>query len=273
MLTTGVPACALIYKFTGKERDSESGLDNFGARYNSSSVGRFMSPDPFNPFALKPKQFQTWISNPQRWNKYAYGLNNPITLIDPNGLNACGTNDDKTCKVTVTLRSRPKDKNGNYNDQFKNIKGQQDYNATAVVSVNSVEVGTFLARTVPSDSDSYPTVANGAYSATFEWHGKDPAIRLQPSDNIPVVGDIDPATNADHATGILIHPSGQISKDVPLGYTGMTRAGTGVSEGCQLICRSAYGLFGQLTGITPDTGARQKRFTVVIDTDENDPDQ
>src|SRR5262249_15221182 len=34
------------YKFTGKERDTESGLDNFGARYDSSSMGRFMSPDP-----------------------------------------------------------------------------------------------------------------------------------------------------------------------------------------------------------------------------------
>jgi RHS repeat-associated protein len=34
------------YKFTGKERDSESGLDDFGARYNSSSLGRFMSADP-----------------------------------------------------------------------------------------------------------------------------------------------------------------------------------------------------------------------------------
>ncbi len=32
-------------KFTGKERDSESGLDNFGAGYNSSSLGRFMSPE------------------------------------------------------------------------------------------------------------------------------------------------------------------------------------------------------------------------------------
>ncbi len=35
-------------KFTGKERDSESGLDNFGARFNSSSLGRFMTPDPEN---------------------------------------------------------------------------------------------------------------------------------------------------------------------------------------------------------------------------------
>lgn len=34
------------YKFTGKERDTESGLDNFGARYYSSTMGRFMSPAP-----------------------------------------------------------------------------------------------------------------------------------------------------------------------------------------------------------------------------------
>ena len=40
---------AAVYKFTGKERDSESGLDNFGARYNASSMGRFMTPDPKIP--------------------------------------------------------------------------------------------------------------------------------------------------------------------------------------------------------------------------------
>ena len=34
------------YKFTGKERDAESGLDNFGARYDASSLGRFMTSDP-----------------------------------------------------------------------------------------------------------------------------------------------------------------------------------------------------------------------------------
>jgi RHS repeat-associated protein len=34
------------HKFTGKERDSESGLDNFGERYFGSSFGRFMRPDP-----------------------------------------------------------------------------------------------------------------------------------------------------------------------------------------------------------------------------------
>ena len=42
------PNVAQNYKFTGKERDTESGLDNFGARYNASSVGRWMSPDAIN---------------------------------------------------------------------------------------------------------------------------------------------------------------------------------------------------------------------------------
>jgi RHS repeat-associated protein len=63
---------------TGKERDSESGLDNFGARYNSSSMGRFMSPDPLLSSGR--------IANPQTWNRYAYALNNPLRIVDPTGL-------------------------------------------------------------------------------------------------------------------------------------------------------------------------------------------
>jgi len=40
--------------FTGKERDSESGNDYFGARYYSSAMGRFMSPDPSGLLAGGP---------------------------------------------------------------------------------------------------------------------------------------------------------------------------------------------------------------------------
>ncbi len=36
------------YQFTGKERDAESDLDNFAARFSGSNFGRFMSPDPDN---------------------------------------------------------------------------------------------------------------------------------------------------------------------------------------------------------------------------------
>jgi RHS repeat-associated protein len=65
--------------FTGKERDSESGLDNFGARYNSSQYGRFMTPDPAGLLAVD-------IANPQSWNQYSYVLNNPLNFVDPTGM-------------------------------------------------------------------------------------------------------------------------------------------------------------------------------------------
>ena len=66
------------HKFTGKERDTESNLDNFEARYRSSTLGRFMSPDPGNIGAD--------ATNPQTWNMYSYVLNNPLKFIDPKGL-------------------------------------------------------------------------------------------------------------------------------------------------------------------------------------------
>ncbi|MBZ5599475.1 MAG: RHS repeat-associated core domain-containing protein [Acidobacteriia bacterium] len=64
--------------FTGKERDSESGLDYFGARYHGSSLGRFVTPDPLLSSG------RPWA--PQTWNRYAYSQNNPLRYVDPSGL-------------------------------------------------------------------------------------------------------------------------------------------------------------------------------------------
>jgi len=70
------------YKFTGKERDSESGLDEFGARYYGSSLGRFMTPD----WAAKPTNVPyASFGNPQSLNLYSYVNNNPTTTRDPDG--------------------------------------------------------------------------------------------------------------------------------------------------------------------------------------------
>jgi RHS repeat-associated protein len=70
------------YKFTGKERDAESGLDNFGARYYASNMGRFMSPDWSE--APDPIPYAN-IANPQSLNLYSYGANNPLSNIDDDG--------------------------------------------------------------------------------------------------------------------------------------------------------------------------------------------
>lgn len=68
--------------FTGKERDAESGLDNFGARYMSSNIGRFMSPDYSD--TPDPVPFGD-LSNPQSLNLYSYASNNPLSFSDPDG--------------------------------------------------------------------------------------------------------------------------------------------------------------------------------------------
>ena len=67
-------------KFTGKERDAETGLDFFGARYYSAAQGRWMIADPSANFDPDRQAL-----NPQRWNQYAYVLNNPLNFIDRNG--------------------------------------------------------------------------------------------------------------------------------------------------------------------------------------------
>lgn len=65
-------------KFTSKERDSETGLDYFGARYYRSTIGRFTSPDPLLSSGRS--------AQPQSWNRVTYVLNNPLRLIDPDGM-------------------------------------------------------------------------------------------------------------------------------------------------------------------------------------------
>jgi RHS repeat-associated protein len=79
---------SLSYKFTGKERDAETGDDYFGARYYASTMARFMSPDSKN-LALRH------LLNPQKLNKYTYVLDNPLALFDPNGEE----------EVTITYRA------------------------------------------------------------------------------------------------------------------------------------------------------------------------
>ena len=69
-------------RYTGKERDTESGLDYFGARYYASSAGRWMSPD----WSAKEEPVPyAKLDNPQSLNLYAYVGNNPLWRADADG--------------------------------------------------------------------------------------------------------------------------------------------------------------------------------------------
>jgi RHS repeat-associated protein len=100
------PSSINNYLFTGKERDSESGLDNFGARYDSSQYGRFMSPD--DPFSDQEAE------DPQTWNLYSFVLNNPLKFVDANGHDHCSGargDDSDACtanKGTWVIGNEPK---------------------------------------------------------------------------------------------------------------------------------------------------------------------
>jgi len=94
--TVGFGIDSIRQKFTAKERDLETGLDYFGARYYGSTQGRFTSVDPYNivreaqitaqsnPDEAR-SQLQRYLRLPQQWNRYAYVANNPLKYVDPSG--------------------------------------------------------------------------------------------------------------------------------------------------------------------------------------------
>ncbi len=67
-------------KFTGLERDSETGLDYAHARYYASRAGRFTTVDPLPASST--------VNNPQSMNRYTYAFNCPYKYVDPSGMDS-----------------------------------------------------------------------------------------------------------------------------------------------------------------------------------------
>jgi RHS repeat-associated protein len=76
------------YRYTGKERDAETGLHYHGARYCAPWLGRWVSPDPAGLVDGS--------------NLYAYVRNNPVRYADPTGTQCDPTN---ACCIDPTLQS------------------------------------------------------------------------------------------------------------------------------------------------------------------------
>ncbi len=169
------------HKFTGKERDSESGLDNFGARYNSSNMGRFMSADPVFISADR-------LTDPQSLNLYAYVRNNPLSLIDPTGLDfylACQTSDHSGCgqvqngSFSVWVQGqtvngsfqaadvdmdKQRDSSAGYSDQFgNNCSGTFDQN-NGVSFTNTSTGATSTGSQFIDGSDNTQLSGSGAFA-------------------------------------------------------------------------------------------------------------
>ncbi len=97
-MSNGYSGDSVRQKYTSKERDDETGLDYFGARYYSSLQGRFIGADDLLSSG------RPW--NPQTWNRYAYVLNNPLFYTDPSGFYdyASGTSNEDKLRFEAQLK-------------------------------------------------------------------------------------------------------------------------------------------------------------------------
>lgn len=153
------------HHYTGKERDTESGLDYFGARYYSSNMGRWMSPDA--PFADQHPD------NPQSWNMYSYTRNNPLSAVDPDGravevLTALALQRVQST-VPADVRSQvTADKNGMLNrasiDAIKSTDSNVMLLKQAVDLSSTIEV-----TTGTSVQGGQPSGADGVVGVPFEY--------------------------------------------------------------------------------------------------------
>jgi RHS repeat-associated protein len=95
------PGAVCNYPFlTQKERDDETGLDYFEARYYSSAQGKFTGPDDFLN--------DTCVADPASWNLYSYVRNNPLKFIDPTGeiVNGTGLSDEERQRLIEDWQSK-----------------------------------------------------------------------------------------------------------------------------------------------------------------------
>ncbi|HAM73307.1 MAG TPA: hypothetical protein DCM86_16865 [Verrucomicrobiales bacterium] len=145
------------YLFVQKERDRETGFDQFGARYLASTSGRFLSVDPVGS-GLEPPSPEAkalFWGHPQAQAAYAYGGNNPLRWVDRMGRD-----------ITTPLGNRTQNKqaDGSVIVDVKGVKVQvmQD------TKVNSLPDG----KSANTGPDIKVSIRNGAVKVTLKLQTK-----------------------------------------------------------------------------------------------------
>ncbi len=244
---------SLKQKFTGYERDSETGLDYAQARYYASAQGRFTSVDPLMASGS--------TADPQTWNRYSYSYNNPLLFTDPSGMLAGDFLENETGKYLGT--------DGQADGQYYAVTDKKEAKqiaatnksggTTSLASVSSavnITSGGYAVRqaigaaVVRSDSPSGSDTEGGRHEEAVTWgpdaNGVERPIDAAPGPySDPLVNthaQVTPSNFANKAdVGVLqdvhgvahIHPSG-VSKSVtaPKNPTvGMVIGSTTISTG------------------------------------------
>jgi RHS repeat-associated protein len=210
-------------KFTGYERDSETGLDFANARM-LGNFGRFNSPDPM----LSSGRIET----PQSWNRYAYVLNNPLMLIDPTGLydwaeSAGGkaTDDELLGRSTDQSLSKKERKKArrqyNYRQRFQAaLKG-------AKVAAQSDRLNAGQQQQVQESADSFGDEGDGngvRVGMKSTLRGAKAITRLNEDDSVSV--DFDEGLDGDDFIVTVAHEGRHVGDAMDWVYSGHTAGGS-----------------------------------------------
>ncbi len=225
------------HHFTGKERDSESGNDYFGARYYGSSMGRFLSPDPSGLFYANP-------SNPQSFNLYSYAQNNPLKNTDPTGLDCVYFNNAGNAVESIDHSSNSGECGQNGGDFVNGTTSasQIQYNSNNdtfnIQSSSTFHNYNSTASAPGAQTSGIPCYGNcdtaNGYSSSFKLPGF--TVQLGLSGNLGVWG---PLTGVGFI-GLIVDSHG--TTGTFRGGGGGLSAGTGASAGLQLGVSNGNGI-------------------------------
>jgi len=155
--------------FAGGFWDSENNGEHFGAREYQNTHGSWLSPDPAGMAAVD-------ITNPQSWNRYAYALNNPVTFVDPTGLECAwddGSYDSADDPQTGSSASCGTAGGVWIEPSFFSTMGLSDWSSDPNFSVqqlyNAVDWGENPTATVYSTPTDLSGDSSRANNSTWQW--------------------------------------------------------------------------------------------------------
>ncbi len=218
------------FLYNGKELQNELDLDwyDYGARMYDAAIGKFHVIDP---------NAENYLS----WTPYNYVANNPLNLIDPDGMDWYDINgtiewrdqegdltiDDQTYSSlgkNVLVGTHNRDKEGNEDPNTATFSLYLESNTKGATA-------TLMGNTVPSDTKEFGTLAEGIYPAKFQARASKPgenALLINEGKELPTLNGNPNKKNSDMLTEVFFHRGNPYQESL------RDRAGNPVwSHGCQ----------------------------------------
>ncbi len=236
------------HHFTGKERDTESGNDYFGARYYASNVGRFMSPDW--SAKIEPVPYSK-LDDPQSLNLYSYVRNNPLSHDDPDG------HDCPTCQKIMNWLSSSHSSSAS----ASGAAGQATSSSGGLTVTAGAATGSAKASASYGTDNSLSAKVTGAVASVTAKEGANSTTQM---DALTANAGAHAGVGTDAKTGIGASAgagagafvlSGSQTETVTIGSVTITASATGnVGVGANASASVGTGGVSASAGITPGFG-------------------